>query len=407
MIRILKYIAFILIACFSVSYTYGQKKEISQAKQFVKAGNNLEQAENMMRKLLADSTNRRNVKVWNILFNAIKKQYEQGNEKLYLKQQYDTAKLFITTRKMFEVLEAFDSIQAVPDKHGKVKLKYRDKHATFLDQYRLNLYHGGTYFIKKQNFKEAFLMLDSYIKCASQPLFQSYKYIETDNMLPEAAYWATYCGYKMSDTRLALQHSKLALTDSIHHVYLIQYLAETYKEENDTAGYIQNLKEGFLKYPQSPYFFPRLVEYYSHKNDYVSAMKVVDTALAIDSTEIVYRFAKSSLLLNTGQYEECIKVSDKLIVDNDSLADAFLFAGLSYYNQALELERIVSKAKGNKAKIIKKYQKAYPYLERYRELAPEQKNKWGVPLYKIYYNLNMGKKFEEIDKLIREEKNDK
>ena len=35
-----------------------------------------------------------NKKIWNILFDAVKKQYEQGNEKLYLKQAYDTAQLF-------------------------------------------------------------------------------------------------------------------------------------------------------------------------------------------------------------------------------------------------------------------------------------------------------------------------
>ena len=35
-------------------------------------------------------------------------------------------------------------------------------------------------------------------------------------------------------------------------------------------------------------------------------------------------------------------------------------------------------------------------MERYRELAPDQKDKWAAALYNIYLNLNMGKKFEEI-----------
>ena len=30
------------------------------------------------------------------------------------------------------------------------------------------------------------------------------------------------------------------------------------------------------------------------------------------------------------------------------------------------------------------------------------KDKWGTPLYTIYLNLNMGKEFEEIDRIINQ-----
>jgi hypothetical protein len=46
------------------------------------------------------------------------------------------------------------------------------------------------------------------------------------------------------------------------------------------------------------------------------------------------------------------------------------------------------------------YQKALPYLETYRKLMPDEKNKWAPVLYRIYLNLNMGKQFDEIDKLL-------
>ena len=41
------------------------------------------------------------------------------------------------------------------------------------------------------------------------------------------------------------------------------------------------------------------------------------------------------------------------------------------------------------------------YMERYRQLAPRQQDKWAPALYKIYLNLNMGKQFDEIDKLLK------
>ena len=42
-----------------------------------------------------------------------------------------------------------------------------------------------------------------------------------------------------------------------------------------------------------------------------------------------------------------------------------------------------------------------PYLEKYRQLEPDQTDKWALPLYTIYLNLNLGKEFDEIDKLMK------
>ena len=47
------------------------------------------------------------------------------------------------------------------------------------------------------------------------------------------------------------------------------------------------------------------------------------------------------------------------------------------------------------------YQKALPYVEKYRQLVPDEKEKWGPVLYRIYLNLNMGKQFDEIDRLLK------
>jgi hypothetical protein len=138
---------------------YAQKKEISAARDNVKAGNNLTQAQASMEKLLMDSMNRGNLKIWNILYDAVRKQYEQGNEKLYLKQAYDTAQLFNLTRQLFEVAQNMDSVEMVPDRKGKVRIEYRKQHADYLGKIRQNLYSGGLWFIRKTKYPEAYSFL--------------------------------------------------------------------------------------------------------------------------------------------------------------------------------------------------------------------------------------------------------
>lgn len=384
---------------------YSQKKEISAARSYIKSGKNLNKAEELMWKLLSDSVNHGNEKIWLTLYESIYKQYEIENEKLYLKLKYDTIALFMQTKKMFSVLESLDSIDALPDRNGKVVFSFRKKHAEVLNQFRPNLYSGGIYFLRKQQYDIAFLFFNEYIDCATKPLFALYHYLDNDKMISKAAYWSVYCGYKLNDPKITLHHSYLALKDTSNYCLILQYLSETYLMENDSVRYYQIISEGFQKYPTFPYFFPRLVDYYSKRNLFDKALRVCEQALAIDSLNMNFLFAKSTILLNSSHYDKCLKVCDQLIAINDSFPDAYLNAGLAYYNQAVEIEKNFSIARKQHTKVIQLYKYALSYLKKYKELAPDQKKKWALPLYTIYLNLNMGKEFDAINQILREMKN--
>ena len=380
---------------------HAQKKELMAAKDQVKAGKDLDKAQASMQKLLADSANRSNKKIWCVLFDAVRKQYEQGNEKLYLKQAYDTAKLFNLTKQLFVIAEQLDSVEMVPGRKGKVEIEFRKSHSDYLSRIRPNLYNGGAWFIRKQKYADAYAFFDRYIECASSPLFRSYHLDRKDTKLSSAAYWAVYAGYKMKNSQLTLHHSYEALKDTAHYNYMLQYLAETYKQDKDTVRYVATLKEGFRRAPGFPFFFPRLVDYYSTENKLDSAMQVVDSALAIDADNKIYLFAKSTLLLNQGKYKDCIAVCEKVISADDKMAEAYYNAGLSYFNMAVELDKNVLLSRKRANEINGYYQKAMPYFVKYRELAPDKSEQWALPLYTIYLNLNKGKEFDEIDKVIK------
>ncbi len=128
-----------------------QKKQLQAVRDQIKSGKELTKAENTLRGLLVDSASKKNNKIWLLLCDALTKHYEQGNEKLYLKQKYDTAALFTVTRKLYDVMSRFDSLDAQPDAKGRVHAKYRAKHAEFLNSIRPNLFNGGSYFIHKKD----------------------------------------------------------------------------------------------------------------------------------------------------------------------------------------------------------------------------------------------------------------
>ena len=378
---------------------YAQKKEISQAKTIVKSGKNLAQAEQQMRKLLKDSVNQKNIKVWVILTEAVRGQYLAGNERMYLRQQQDTAALFKLALKMFGDDQSLDSVDALPDKKGRVHLKYRNSNSAFLNIYRPNLYNGGVYFLRKQNYKEAFSMIDAFLDCQRQPLFENYHY-ERDTLNRTAAFWTVLCGYQTGDHEMALKYKDLALQDTLHLESCFQYLAEIYKQQGDKPNYEWSLVKGFECNPSSSYFFPRLIDFYNTSNQTERAMTIVNEALQTNDSSELFLFAKSNLLLNQGDYDECIAICDTLIARNDTLADTYYNAGVAYVNKAFLLEKGKVDVK-QRREIRQLYQKALPYMERYRALAPQEKDKWAAALYNIYLKLNMGKQFEEIDQMLR------
>lgn len=383
----------VLIPCLNA-----QKKELSQARTYIKSGSDYDKAEELMTQLLKDSANTTDINIRLVLAEAVKRQYDKINQSLYLGEKYDTASLFVLTRKMFMAYQGVDSIDAMPDDKGRVKPKYRKKNAEYVNALRPNLYSGGVYFIRKQQYAQAYQMLETYIDCQNQPLFQGMK---SDGKETEAAYWALFSGYKQGDVAKVIKHAAAAMNDTARTEHVYRYLTDTYRQNRDTALYLATLKKAFNRYRSTEYFYTRLIDYYNACKLTDSAMAVIDTAISAKPNDETLLLLKSGLLLNTGEYLECIAVCDTLIATIDTIADAYYNAGVAYVNMAFGEERRDKTSREAINKAREHYRKALPYMETYRRLRPNDKDKWAAALYNIYLRLNMGKEFEEIDRMLR------
>lgn len=373
-----------------------QRRQLQEARVILKGDKDYDKAEKLMTNLLKDSANLNDKRIYDMWLQAVEKQYLQVNERMYKKQVVDTTAFFEMTHRMFDIGMHLDSLDMMPDKKGRVNPQYRKDNAQKLMQYRPNLFYGGTYHLRKGELETAYDFFERYMDCDRQPLFTGYDLLATDERMGEVAYWATYCGYRMNDPVRTLRHAELAKRDTVKLEYTLQYTAEAWRALNDQEKYVETLREGFGRFPKSVYFFPRLMDSYSSKGNYEKALAVADEALATDSVNTLFLLAKSTMLLNLGRYEECKDYSQRLISIDDQAAEAYYNAGTACLNIALGMD-----SRKQKKMITKMYQKALPYMETYRQLAPQEVEKWGAALYRIYFNLNMGKKFEEIDKILK------
>jgi hypothetical protein len=380
-----------------------QKKEISQARTYIKNGKDkdLSSAEKLMTDLLAkDSANRQNPRIYATWYDAALLQYESANEKLYLKQKYDTVQFFSLIRKLYQIAESLDSLDARPDKKGRVRPEYREDHASQLNLLRRNLYYGGTFQVRKAQYADAYSFFDTYLDADSQPLFTGYDYLKRDSLMVQAAYWATFCGYKLQQPDSTLRYHHLALRDTAKREFTLQYVCEACRQQQNDSALVATLQQGYEEYPEHPYFFPRLADHYTSLGLYDRVLELTARGLKINPRNQLFLLAQSVAQLNAGNYEDCLQTSEQLIAVNDTMPEAYFNVATAHLNQALALEK-ENEPRKNRLKLIKLYQDARPYMEAYRKLAPDQKRRWAPALYRVYLNLNMGKQFDEIDKVLK------
>ncbi len=83
-----------------------------------------------------------------------------------------------------------------------------------------------------------------------------------------------------------------------------------------------------------------------------------------------------------------------------------LILGLIYCLQAQDFSEKATtdindpKYKEDQATLKTFYERQNLIMKRQRELKPDQKDLWLNGLYRVYYNLQMGPEFEEIEKLM-------
>lgn len=393
----------IACACLSSMVCPGQKKELNQAEAYLKSGKDFDKAEKLMTDLLKKPEHRNNKKIYLMWYRSVVAQYEAANEKLYLRQKYDTAQFFGLIQRLYHVAETLDSVDARPDKKGRVRPDYRKRHAEYLDHLRRNLYFGGTFHVRKADYDKGYGFFDTYLDAARQPLFKDYDYQAKDSLMPTVAYWATVCGYQVQRPDSLLRYSEIAIADTARRAYVLQYVCEAHRWQNNDSAYVASLNRGFNEFPEHPYFFPRLADWYTAHVMPDSVLVVANRGLKVNADNQLFLLAKSVAQLNLNDDEGCIETSERLIALNDTLPEAYFNIATVYLNQALAIE-LENEPRKNHARLVKLYRQARPYMESYRKLAADDKRRWAPALYRIYLNLNMGKQFEEIDNVLKKMK---
>lgn len=398
---------FLLLICSAVS----GGNILKEAKEAIKNGSNLEQTETKLLEAIKTEDNvykKLDFYYYAALLN--RKINDQENEKLYLKQAYDTARFFNSIFSVFHHMGNYDSIVNHLQSERKIR-KYRQKALRLLEPYQENLLNGGKFYFMKHDFARAYDFFDCYLKATDKGFFTTTSQDRQALLVEKISRWATSCGYKLQDPKKVLAYSKGALGDSAKRHFIYEYRAKAYLQMRDTASWLNNLKEGLRCNPDYSYFFASLTDYLNASQRYDEALQLADTMLSIRPRNTFFWYAKSVVLMNLKRYEECITAADSAIAYDSIYMYAYYNKGLAFCNLAVNMSDSAAAHINQedyqdlRQRSVAYYAQALRPMEIVRVLAPKDTLRWAQPLYRIYLNLNMGAQFAQIENILKNFKN--
>ncbi|MCE9187279.1 tetratricopeptide repeat protein [Bacteroides fragilis] len=403
----MKRVLFSMVLLMAVSFAFAQEKNVKEAKSIAgEVKPDFAKAEQLINEALTNPKTKDNAATWDVAGYIQKRINEKEMENAYLRKPYDTLKVYNSVLNMYNYYVKCDELAQIPNEKGKIKNKYRSANSKTILAERPNLINGGIQYFNLNKNEDALKYFAAYVDAATLPMMEKENLLEKDTILPQVAYYATLAADRVGDKDAVMKYAQYALKDKENGQFAMQLLTDAYKAKGDTAKWVEKLQEGIVKFPENQYFFANLVDYYSSSNQNDKAMQFADDMLAKDPNNKLYLYVKAYLYHNMKDYEKAIEFYKKTLDIDPAYAEACSNLGLVYLLQAQEY---ADKAPADindpnyataQAEIKKFYEAAKPYYEKARELKPDQKDLWLQGLYRVYYNLNMGPEFEEIEKMM-------
>ena len=414
----MKRVLFSMVLLLAASFLFAQEKNIKEAKSIAnEVKPDFAKAESLINQALTNPETKDNADAWDVAGFIQRRRSEKEMENAYLRKPYDTLQVYNSALNMCKYYFKCDELAQIPNEKGKIKNKYRKANAASILAERGNLINGGIQYFNSASQKEgaaatednkkALEFFATYINIATNQMFEKENLLQTDTVLPQIAYYASLPAAKMEDYPNVLKYAPYAKNDKEVGKYAMEFISTALKAQGDTINWIASLKEGIQKYPDHSFFFGHLIDYYSNNNKYDEAMQFADDMLAKNPNNTFYLYVKGYLYHNMKDYDKAIEFYTKTIEVDPNYAEAYSNLGLIYCLQAQDFSEIAttdvndSKYKADQVTLKAFYEKARPNYEKARELKPDQRELWLNGLYRVYYNLQLGSEFEEIEKLMQ------
>ena len=334
---------------------------------------------------------------------------------------FDTLLFVNSLDKMVDYYTRSHEADIKPDEKGRVKSKFvAANHGRMLSM--LDYYNYAAIFMNQNgNIEKSTELFEKYLALPKNPIFSSH---ETDSIYAskKTAYSQTavnlallsYNGKKWDKAITYADQALSSDTLSMRDLYIIKM--QSYVEKGDSVMWLKTLTEAVSR-TESANFMQNLLYYYVSHNDLAAAEKMASDMVAASPNNKIAWYMKGCVELTMKKDYQAAKESfEKALSYDPDFLEANVNMASAYINQIVA-DKLAGKFKyvGTNKAVYKKdeaaynkelstiksyYQKALPYMEKARALAPNQPKVWAYTLQMIYENLQMKAEKAEIDAVI-------
>ncbi len=402
----MKKLSLTIVLCLTVALSFGQKKAVSDAKKELGNSNpNIEDARNLIKGALENPETKDDAETWFIAGKIEGKQFDTESAKELIQKKPNEAVMYGALKNIMPYFEVADSLDMLPNEKGKVKPRFRKDIKAILKADRLYYLNGGGYYFNNKDYPNAYNMFEQFFDMPKLNMFEGENMAVNDTAYAQYRYYAGLSLAQFADTEKVTSYFEgLKDNNGYNENESYQYLCSLYEQTKDTVNLVRTLKEGVEKFPNEPYFLLNLINQYIFTNQGDAAIEMLTKAIAAapDKAElynvmgIVYENSKKDMASAKANYEKA------LTLDPDYV-EAIGNLGRVYFNRAVEAQTAANEIADNKkyeeakSKANEMFKEALPYFEKAHQMKPEDRDYMNA-LSRIYYILNMGDKYDALEK---------
>lgn len=385
---------------------FSQKKNVSKAENALVEPVDLNLAKNSIEAAMTDPTTAKAEKTYYVAGNVYYKFYEAEEKKKMLNESFSQA---IKDENLMKAIDAYakaGEYGQLPDEKGKVKPKYQKEVKRNLEQYSKYLINEGLASYNEKNYKQAVKVWGKYLEVPTFSVMTGSGF-DKDTLYNEIKFYTVDAASRDPELKpLAVKYMEELRDAGYKEETMYEWLAGEYKAAGQTDKYVANLQNGMKKFPKNQFLMGSLINYYIENKKEAEAVAYLDEAIKGNPQNPDYYAVKGNLLLNMKKFDEATAAFNQAIAVDPRNASAHSGLGIVYVTKAEDINDKASSIRDNKkynaerAKAKAEFEKAIPFLEKARTLAPKDLDNLRV-LRAAYLRTDKGAEYNKIDAEIK------
>ena len=400
----------VITLCAFAGLSFAQKGAVKNAK----SSKDINEARSLIKPALTNPETMNDPDTWKVAGDI---EYKAFDDERTLEMQKQITgkggneeKMYEGLYNMYEPYIKADELGQLPDEKGKIKNKVRkDIVKNLKDGHRFYI-NGGIFYNEKQDYKKAADFFERYWELPSLVLFEDNRsdFNTQDTTFQTIKYYAVISAIQSKDNARSIQLLKKLIAEPYvkNSTYkesdTYELLASEYQQVGDSVAYVNLLREGTQKFPSVKYFSLNLINEFIKGGKTDEAMSYLDEAIKNDPTNACELLSvKASLFAERKEYAQAEPAYLQALNTDANCEKALEGIGVLYILQAQDTKEKAGQTtdRATSAKYDKEtidlYQKALPYLEKYRDLLKAKNaDKYDVrqilmKLQNVYYNLTL------------------